>query len=82
MVKLELGQLPAHDSGNQGQVRLSRYWFEGANYMLQHTQAMPPFCFRIVCAAACIVDSPEGMTAVPMSSNMEMQRSCSTVEHI
>lgn len=49
--------------------------------MLQHTQAMPPFCFRIVCAA-CRVDSADGMTAVPMSSNMEMQRSCSTVEHL
>lgn len=35
--------------------------------MLQHTQAMAPFCFRIV-RAACIVDSPDGMTAVPMSS--------------
>lgn len=34
--------------------------------MLQHTQAMAPFCFRMV-RAACIVDSPDGMTAVPMS---------------
>lgn len=35
--------------------------------MLQHTQAMPPFCFRIVCAAhivhAHLVEDPDGTTA-------------------